>query len=66
MFAPVPVTTTTLALPAELILTLPLDAGILTLLLPLLIPAELIAIQLSPPNPSVCNTYPFEPPEICN
>ena len=35
MFAPVPVTTTIFALPAELILTLPLLVGILTLLLPL-------------------------------
>ena len=33
-FTPVPVITTTFALPAELILTLPFDAGIETLLLP--------------------------------
>ena len=34
ILAPVPVTTNTLALPAALILTFPLAAGILTLLLP--------------------------------
>ena len=33
-FIPVPVTTTTLALPADEILTFPFAAGILTLLLP--------------------------------
>ena len=54
MFAPVPVTTTTLGLPAELILTLPLATGILTLLFPLAIPAALIATQLNPPEPFVC------------
>ena len=35
MFAPVPVTTNTLALPAALILTFPFELGILTLLFPL-------------------------------
>ena len=63
ILAPVPVTTI-VVVPLALILTLPLDTGILTLLVPLLIPAELIAIQLNPPDPFVCSTYPLEPPVI--
>ena len=47
MFAPVPVTTSTLALPTALILTFPLAAGILTLLLPLACgPIKLPAFKL--------------------
>ena len=62
IFAPVPVTTNTLALPTALILTLPLATGMFILLLPLLTPAELRGVQLNPPPPFVCNTYPLEPP----
>ena len=64
MFAPVPVTTNTLVLPDALILTFPLELGILTLLLPLLMLDVLIPTQLNPPEPFVCNTYPLVPPVI--
>ena len=55
-FTPVPVTTNMLALPTALMLTLPLAAGIFTLLLPLLILADPVATvaQLNVPDPSVC------------
>ena len=45
MFAPVPVTTNILALPAEEKFTLPLATGILILLLPLVtVPADIVEL----------------------
>ena len=61
---PVPVTTTTFALPTAEILTLPLAAGISTLLLPLLILLVLTDIQLKLPLPLVERTCPLLPPVI--
>ena len=66
-FIPVPVITTTLALPADEILTFPLEAGMLTLLVPLDIEAALppdCATQLRLLAPSVDKTYPDDPPDI--
>ena len=66
-FIPVPVTTTTLALPADEILTFPFAAGILTLLVPLDIESALppdCATQLRLLAPSVDKTYPDVPPDI--
>ena len=53
---PVPVTVTTPLLPATPIVTLPLTAGIFTLLVPLLIPdvVTLTVVKLKLPAPSVC------------
>ena len=48
MFAPVPVITTTLALPTALKFILPLADGILTLLLPLDRPAVVIPVKYIP------------------
>ena len=69
MFAPVPVIVITLAVPTALNVIFPFAVAILTLLLPLLIldmplPA-VCATQLKLPEPSVCNTYAFVPPDIC-
>ena len=50
--APVPLTTTILALPAELMVTLPLAVAIFTLLLPLLI--ELVESPLKLAVNSIC------------
>ena len=66
ILAPVPVTVKIAALPATPTVTLPPDVAILTLDVPLLILAPPpTAIQLSVPEPSVLNTYPLVPPEIC-
>ena len=48
IFAPVPVTTNTLALPTADILTLPLAAGMFTLLLPLDTPEVVIPVKYTP------------------
>ena len=64
ILTPVPVTTTILALPTALMFTLPLALGILTLLLPLLMPLVDIdsVTQLRLPLPSVCKYWPVDPP----
>ena len=68
MFAPVPVITTTLALPIALKFILPLAVGMFTLLLPLLIlappPPPDCTTQLRLPVPSVLKTYALVPPVI--
>ena len=64
MFAPVPVTTSMLALPAALTLTLPAAAGIFTLLVPLEILDVLTLAKLTPPEPFDCKNCPFVPPVI--
>ena len=61
-FMPVPVTTTTLALPEELILTLPLAIGTLTLLLPLNIVLLLVDMPVNwLPLPKIYAPVTFPP-----
>jgi len=61
--APVAVTTNEVFPPA-VTLTLPLTVGIFTLLVPLLIPDELIETKDNPPEPFVLRTCPLVPPVI--
>ena len=64
MFAPVPVTTNTLALPATEVLTLPFIVGIFTFEVPLAIPELFTDAQVRTPEPLVCRYCPDEPPVI--
>ena len=56
ILAPVPVTTTTLAVPPTLKLILPFAVGIDPLLVPLLKPVAVTDVQLKLPEPLVVNT----------
>ena len=64
IFAPTPETATMFALPALEILTFPLTAGILILLVPLLTPDVLTVPKLRLPAPSVNKYCPVLPPDI--
>ena len=64
IFAPVPVTTKTLAVPLTLVVTFPPAVAMLILLLPFATPAVPIVMNDNPPEPFVLKTCPFEPPVI--